>query len=71
MEYLSSFNISFIPRDKNHKADSLALAASFLNPDDIKSKMYFQVERALRPFVPDNMEYLQVFENDEQLKILC
>jgi ribonuclease HI len=25
MEYFSSFNILFIPRDKNHKADSLAL----------------------------------------------
>ena len=28
MESFSSFNIAFIPRDKNHKADSLALAAS-------------------------------------------
>jgi ribonuclease HI len=26
MEFFISFNISFIPRDKNHKADSLALA---------------------------------------------
>jgi ribonuclease HI len=28
MESFSSFNISFIPRDKNHKAVSLALEAS-------------------------------------------
>ena len=27
MEYFSSFNIYFIPRDKNHKVDSLTLAA--------------------------------------------
>jgi ribonuclease HI len=68
MEYFSSFNISFIPRDKNHKADSLALAASLSNPDNIQRKMYFQVERAFRPSVPHNMEYLQVFENDEGLE---
>jgi ribonuclease HI len=69
MESFSSFNISFIPRDKNHKADSLALVASLSNPDDIQRKMSFQVERAFRPSVPDNIEYLQVFENDEQLEI--
>jgi ribonuclease HI len=46
MESFSSFNISFIPRDKNHKEDSLALAASLSNPDDIQRKMSFQVERA-------------------------
>jgi hypothetical protein len=67
MESFISFNISFIPRDKNHKDDSLALAASLSNPDDILSKTSFHVERAFRPFVPDNIEHLQVFENDEQL----
>jgi hypothetical protein len=30
--------------------------------------MSFQVEREFRPSVPDNIEYLQVFENDEQLE---
>jgi ribonuclease HI len=69
MESFSSFNISFIPRDKNHKADSLALAASLSNPDDVQRKTYFQVERDFRPSMPDNVEYLQVFENDEQLEI--
>jgi ribonuclease HI len=68
MEAFCSFNISFIPRDKNQKADSLALAASLSNPDDIQSEMYFQVKRVFRPSVPDNQEYLQVFENDEDLE---
>jgi ribonuclease HI len=45
MEYFSSFNISFIPRDKNQKADSLDLVASLSNPDDMQIKMYFQVEK--------------------------
>jgi hypothetical protein len=53
----------------NHKADLLALVASLSNPDDILRNKYFQVERAFRPYVLDNIKYLQVFDNDEQLKI--
>jgi ribonuclease HI len=68
MESFNSFNISFIPRENNHMKDSLALAASLSNPYDIQSKMSFQVERKFRPSVLDNVEYLQVFENDEQLE---
>jgi ribonuclease HI len=68
MEAFNFFNISFIPRDKNKKEDSLYLAASFSNPDDVHKKTYFQVRRISRPFVPDNQKYLQVFENDEELE---
>jgi ribonuclease HI len=68
MEAFCSFNISFIPRDKNQKEDSLALVASLSNPDDIQSETYFQVKRVFQPSVPDNQEYLQVFENDEDLE---
>jgi hypothetical protein len=46
----------------------LSLAASLSNPDDIKRKTSFQVERVFQPFVPDNLEYLQVFKNDEHLE---
>jgi ribonuclease HI len=41
MEYFSSFNIAFIPRDKNHRVDSLVLAASLSNPDDVQRKTSF------------------------------
>jgi ribonuclease HI len=68
MEYFISFNIASIRRDKNHKADSLALEASLSNRGDVLRKASFQVERAFRPSVPDNIEFLQVFENDEQLE---
>jgi hypothetical protein len=34
-----------------------------------KEKHTFQVKGIFRPFVPDNQEYLQVFENDEELEI--
>jgi hypothetical protein len=49
MEAFISFNIYFIPRDKNKKEDSLALAASFSNPDDIQSETYFQVKEYFNP----------------------
>ena len=49
MESFSSFNISFIPRDKNKKADSLALAASLSNPNDIQSEISFQVKEFFDP----------------------
>jgi hypothetical protein len=71
MEYFSSFNISFIPREKNHKVDSVALEASFSNPYDAQTKMSFQVERYFWSSVPDNIEYLQVFKNDEQIEFFC
>ena len=58
MESFSSFNIYFIPRDKNHKEDSLALAASLSNPDDIQRKTPFQVERVFQLSLPDHIEYL-------------
>jgi hypothetical protein len=67
MNSFSSFNISFIPRDKNQKADSLVVVASLFNPDDSQNQNTFQVKRIFRPSVPDNQDYLQVFENDEQL----
>jgi ribonuclease HI len=34
MNSFSLFNISFIPRDKNHKVDSLAVVASLFNPNN-------------------------------------
>jgi ribonuclease HI len=43
MESFNYFNIAFIPRDKNHKADYLALAAS--NPNDVLSKTSFLPQR--------------------------
>jgi ribonuclease HI len=54
MDSFSSFNISFIPRERNQKANSLALVASLFNPDDLQNKNTFQVKRIFRPSVPDN-----------------
>ena len=67
MDYFYSFNISFIPRDKNQKVDSLAVVASLFNHDDLQSQNTFQVKRIFKPSVHDNQDYLQVFENYEKL----
>jgi len=67
MESFCSFNISFIPMDKNQKEYSSTLVASLSNSDDVHNKTYFQVKRVFRPSILDNQEYLQVFENDEDL----
>jgi hypothetical protein len=34
----------------------------------MQRKTSFQVEKVFRPSVPDKLEYLQVFENDEQME---
>jgi ribonuclease HI len=64
VESFNSFNISFIPRDKNQKTDSLVVVASLFNPDDLKSQHTFNVKRIFIQSVPDNQDYLQVFQND-------
>jgi hypothetical protein len=67
MESFSSFNLSFIPRERNQKAYSLAVSASLFNLDDLQDKNTFHVKIFFRPSIPDNQEYLKVFENDEEL----
>jgi ribonuclease HI len=49
MESFSSFNLSFIPRERNQKDDSLAVVASLFNPDDFQDKNTFQVKRISGP----------------------
>jgi hypothetical protein len=67
MDSFNSFNISFIPREKNKKADSLAVAASLFNSNDSQSQSTFHVKRIFWPSILDNQEYLQVFENDDHV----
>jgi len=67
MESFNSFNISFIPREKNQKVDPLAVVVSLFNPDDSQNQSTFHVKRSFWPSIPDNQEYLQVFENYEHI----
>jgi hypothetical protein len=67
MDYLNSFNIYFIPRERNQKVDSLEVVASLFNTEDSQCQNTFHVKTIFQPSIPDNQEYLQVFENDERI----
>jgi hypothetical protein len=61
------FNISFVPREDNNMEDSLVvLASNFRVPSPQKLK--YDVEVKYRPFVPDNVKHLKVFEDDLEIK---
>ena len=62
-----AFNISFIPRDHNQTADSLALAAThFRIPKQTQLKYHIEVR--YRPSVPNNIKQWRVFEVDIEIK---
>jgi hypothetical protein len=66
--FLLAFNITFVHKNLNQHADSLALAAS-----NFKTPMFpnlkFQVEVRHRPSIPDNIKHWQVFKDDEEIQI--
>jgi hypothetical protein len=65
--FFSAFNISFIPREENTMADSLAISArNFIIP--IPPKIKYDVEVKYMPSIPDNVKYWKVFEDDLELK---
>jgi hypothetical protein len=62
-----AFNISFIPREENTLADSLAASASnFKIP--LPPKFRYDVEVKYRPSIPDNVKHWKVFEDDLEVK---
>jgi ribonuclease HI len=62
--FFLAFNITFVHKNLNQQADSLALAAS-----NFKTPMFpnlkFQVEVRHRPLILDNIKHWQVFKDDE------
>jgi ribonuclease HI len=65
--FFSVFNISFIPREENTLADSLATSTSnFKVP--LPPKFRYDVEVKYRPSIPDNVKHWKVFEDDLDIK---
>jgi hypothetical protein len=65
--FFSAFNISFIPREENVMADSLAISArNFRVP--LPPKLRYDVEVRYRPSIPDNIKYWKVFKDDLESK---
>jgi ribonuclease HI len=65
--FLLAFNISFIPREENAMADSLAVSASnFRVP--LPPKLMYDVEVKFKPSIIDNVKHWKVFEDDLEIK---
>jgi hypothetical protein len=65
--FFSSFNISFIPREDNAVADSLAVSASLLK---VSLPYVFNSDVGIRyrPSVLDNVKHWKVFEDDQEIE---
>jgi hypothetical protein len=65
--FFLAFNISFVLREKNIVADSLATSAgNFKVPFPPKFK--YDVEVKYKPSIPDNVKHWKVFEDDLKIK---
>ena len=60
------FELSYIPRDLNYLANSLAVSASLFIPP-LPPKLSYDVQVKYRPSLPDNVKFWRVFENDDEL----
>jgi hypothetical protein len=67
IELFDAIDLISIPRDQNSLADSLAVAASTLQPSEDLIKGKGKLEIIFRPSVPDNVDHWQVFRDDEQI----
>jgi ribonuclease HI len=56
-----------VPRDQNSLANSLAAAASTLQPSEDLMKGEGKLEIIFRPSVPNNVDHWQVFRDDKQI----
>jgi hypothetical protein len=62
----SIFDISYIPRDMNHLADSLAVSANLFIPP-MPPRLNYEIQVKYRSSLPDNIKYWKVFEDDDEL----
>jgi hypothetical protein len=62
-----AMDIISVPRDQNSLADSLAVAASTLQPSEDLIRGEGKLEIIFRPSVPDNVDHWQVFRDDKQI----
>jgi hypothetical protein len=65
--FFSAFNISFVPREDNTLADSLAVSASLFRIP-LPLKINCGVKIRYRPSIPDNVKHWKVFEDDLEIE---
>jgi hypothetical protein len=61
IDSFNSFNITFVPREKNKKTYSLVVATSHFKTYDSQNPNNFHVKIVFRPSIPHNQEYWKVF----------
>jgi ribonuclease HI len=61
------FSIEVVPQEENHVVDSLVVSASTLQPYQEPLHDLCRMEVLFIPFVPDNLEHWQVFEDHDQI----
>jgi hypothetical protein len=66
LKYFEGYQLTAIPRDQNVIANALDVVASLfkilINPN-----RKYEIEVKLRPIVPENIKYWQVFDYDHQV----
>ena len=60
------FELSYKPRAMNHLDDSLAVSTSMFSPP-LPPKLSYDIQVKYRTSLPDNVKFLKVFENDDDL----
>jgi ribonuclease HI len=65
--FFSTFNITFVPREENTSADSLAVSASLFKAS-LPPKIHGGVEIRYRPSIPDNANHWEVLEDDIEIR---
>ena len=62
----ADFKISYVPREMNELADSLAVSAcAFIPP--LPHKLNYEIQVKYRPSLPDNVKFWKVFEDVTEL----
>ena len=62
----ASFKISYVPREMNELADSLAMSScAFIPP--LPHKLTYEIQVKYRPSLPDNVKFWKDFEDDVEL----
>jgi hypothetical protein len=67
LEEFSEYDLSTIPREKNHITDELAISASVFKIPIFPNNKY-DIEVKHRSKEPNNIKYLEVFEDDKQVE---
>ena len=65
--FFIAFNITFVPREYNETADSLALAVAYFKVPKV-THLKYPIDVRYRPSVLDDIKHWKVFNDDQEIK---